>query len=328
MKQAYNPYLPGREYIPDGEPHIFGDRVYLYGSHDRFGADKFCVNDYVCWSAKVTDLADWRYEGVIYQKRQDPHSEGGRRCLYAPDVVQGPDQRFYLYYALDDLGIMGVAVSDTPAGQYTYLGDVHLPNGHVLGSAAGDLYQFDPGIFRDEDGRIYLYSGFGIGEGTEQYFHGLKANGMYVMELENDMVTVKSGPNLVIPANLMEGKKDHGFFEASSMRRIGGKYYFIYSSSLSHELCYRVSDRPDGGFGAGHTLVSNGDIGFKGRTLEHRLNHIGNTHGSLIEIEGQWYVFYHRQTNHSSFSRQGLAEKVTILPDGSIPQAECTSCGL
>ena len=31
MKQVYNPYLPLWEYVPDGEPHVFGDRVYLYG---------------------------------------------------------------------------------------------------------------------------------------------------------------------------------------------------------------------------------------------------------------------------------------------------------
>ena len=33
-KQAFNPYLPLDTYIPDGEPHVFGDRVYIYGSHD------------------------------------------------------------------------------------------------------------------------------------------------------------------------------------------------------------------------------------------------------------------------------------------------------
>lgn len=36
-KQALNPYLPSWEYIPDGEPHVFGDRVYIYGSHDKNG---------------------------------------------------------------------------------------------------------------------------------------------------------------------------------------------------------------------------------------------------------------------------------------------------
>ena len=33
IKQVYNPYLPLWEYVPDGEPHVFGDRVYLYGGH-------------------------------------------------------------------------------------------------------------------------------------------------------------------------------------------------------------------------------------------------------------------------------------------------------
>ena len=32
----HNPYLPSWEYVPDGEPHVFQDRVYVYGSHDRF----------------------------------------------------------------------------------------------------------------------------------------------------------------------------------------------------------------------------------------------------------------------------------------------------
>ena len=52
-KQAFNPYLPSWEYVPDGEPHVFGDRVYVYGSHDRFNGETFCLNDYICWSAPV-----------------------------------------------------------------------------------------------------------------------------------------------------------------------------------------------------------------------------------------------------------------------------------
>ena len=55
MRQVYNPYMPTFEYVPDGEPHVFGDRIYLYGSHDRFGGVEFCLNDYICYSAPVTD---------------------------------------------------------------------------------------------------------------------------------------------------------------------------------------------------------------------------------------------------------------------------------
>ena len=95
-KQAFNPYLPSWEYIPDGEPYVFGDRVYVYGSHDVYNGYVFCMGDYVCWSAPVDDLGDWQYEGVIYPRDEDPLNKDGKMCLYAPDVTVGPDGRYYL----------------------------------------------------------------------------------------------------------------------------------------------------------------------------------------------------------------------------------------
>lgn len=88
-RQAVNPYLPSWEYIPDGEPHVFNGRVYVYGSHDRFNAPIFCVNDYVCWSAPVEDLSEWRYEGVSTGQKTGPKNPLGYHLLFAPDVCQG-----------------------------------------------------------------------------------------------------------------------------------------------------------------------------------------------------------------------------------------------
>ena len=83
----------------------------------------------------------------------------GIHALYAPDVVQGPDERYYLYYCLDFLSEIGVAVCDTPCGAYEYLGRVRHADGTPLGARQGDLTQFDPGVFVDEDKQVYLYSG-------------------------------------------------------------------------------------------------------------------------------------------------------------------------
>jgi hypothetical protein len=130
MKQAFNSYLPSYEYIPDGEPHVFGDRVYIYGSHDWFGGKKFCLNHYVCYSAPVADLTDWKYEGVIYRNDQDVRMVNGSHELWAPDTVRGKDGRYYLYYCADDmLPEIGVAVCDSPAGCYEFLGIVHDKTG-------------------------------------------------------------------------------------------------------------------------------------------------------------------------------------------------------
>ena len=110
-KQVINPYLPNWEYVPDGEPYVFGDRVYVYGSHDQFGGDVYCPGDYVCWSAPAEDLGDWRYEGVIYRKDQDPGNTDLQGNLYAPDVTVGPDGRYYLYYVLSSWGVVSVAAA-------------------------------------------------------------------------------------------------------------------------------------------------------------------------------------------------------------------------
>ena len=86
-KQCHNPYMPLWEHVPDGEPHVFGDRLYVFGSHDLENGNEFCEQDYVCWSAPVTDLSDWRCDGVIYKKEQDPYNQDALP-LYAPDVVK------------------------------------------------------------------------------------------------------------------------------------------------------------------------------------------------------------------------------------------------
>ena len=329
--QAFNPYLPSWEYVPDGEPHVFGDRVYVYGSHDAFGAPIFCVNDYVCWSAPVNDLSDWRYEGVIYRKKQDPGNPLGIRSLYAPDVTQGPDGRYYLYYCFDFLGEMGVAVCDTPAGQYRFYGKVHHKGGKVWGKKSGEQFPFDPGVLTDDDGRVWLYSGFATKVPfPASRWHDLKNDGGVVMELEPDMVTIKTEPKVLFPTKGKPGAfPDHAFFEASSIRKVDGKYCFVYSSEHNHDLCYAFSDRPDGGFRYGGVLVDLGDLYLDSRTDEsHANNYLGNTHGGMLNIGEDWYIFYHRQTNRTSYARQACAEKLERTADGGFRQAEVTSCGL
>lgn len=402
-KQVYNPYLPLHEYIPDGEPHVFGDRVYIFGSHDREGGYTFCMEDYVTYSAPVDDLSDWRYEGVIYRAEQDPRYPNPQ-YMYAPDVIRGNDGRYYLYYCMGgDYGYGGysgpisVAVCDTPAGKYEFLGVVKNPDG----SPMMKYVCFDPAVIND-NGTIRVYYGTqygdeersGLADEIERYYKvngsdrlngdvsgpndnnvdskdinndsltrgkGLdrqafseemekvieteinmfgrtreeilsypdSINGAVMVVLEDDMLTVKEEAKHIIPYKVKGTSfEEHPFFEGPSMRKVGERYYFIYSSWQNHELCYAVSDYPDRDFTFGGTVVSNGDVGLNGRRAGDKLNMTGTTHGSICEIAGQWYVFFHRLTHKSDYSRQACAEKIRIEADGSIKQAELTSCGL
>ena len=329
-KQAFNPFLPSMEYVPDGEPKLFGDRVYLYGSHDSFNARIFCTKDYVCYSAPKDDLSNWRYEGVIFHKKDDPKNRLGLRLLFAPDVVQGKDGLFYLYYAFDFMGIMGVAVSETPSGPFRFLGHVHHRDGKIWGRRKGDSFPFDPGVLVDDDGEVYLYSGFYTEvPPAATGFVKLRNDGGVVLKLESDMVTIKEEEKLLFPKKGKGSFMGHEFFEASSIRKYDGKYYFVYSSVHNHELCYAVSTRPDSGFVFGGTLVDIGDVYLDGHSDEKdAVNYLGNTHGGMLKVNDDWYIFYHRQTNRHSYSRQACAEKLTVNKDGSIRQSEVTSCGL
>ena len=380
-KKGVNPFLPLDKYIPDGEPHVFGGRVYLYGSHDREGGHTFCMEDYEVFSAAVDDLTQWRSEGVIYRAEQDP-LYGKFPYMYAPDCVRGNDGRYYLYYCMSgEYGQGGyhnpisVAVCDEPAGKFEYLGQVRWKDGQVMRR----YVCFDPAVMND-DGVIRLYYGTQYGYEEEPDFlasgrlqdevemFGLSAeeilaypdsiNGAIMLTLEDDMLTVREEPRHIIPYRVKGTDfEEHPFFEASSMRKVGAKYYFIYSSWQNHELCYTVSDFPDRGFRFGGTIVSNGDVGawriarageaaraadaeMAGGTAERPassvvrrgerecLNMTGTTHGSILQINGQWYVFYHRLTHKSDYSRQACAERIEIAEDGSIRQVEVTSCGL
>ena len=334
-KQAFNPYLPSYEYVPDAEPHVVDGRVYIYGSHDLFNGLNFCLGDYVCWSAPVDDLGNWKYEGCIYKREQDPAAPRIRLTngLAAPDMVQGPDGRFYLYYFMGGTKMISVAVCDKPAGKYEFYGYVQYADKTPIGKK-NEPFQFDPGIFKDDDGRLYLYTGFAL-QGNPILLDGSKPteHGPMCFELDlSDMLTVKSGPSYIGIAGEKEAAgtpyEGHPFLEASSMRKFGDTYYFIYSSLNSHELCYATSDNPVSGFQYGGILVSNGDIGLPGVTdVKNARNYTGNTHGSLIEINGKYYIFYHRHSNRKQSSRQACAEQIRF-ENGKFYQAELTSCGL
>lgn len=367
VKQVFNPFMPLNEYVPDGEPHVFNGRIYLFGSHDKENGDRYCQeDDYVLYSAPVDDLTDWRFDGVIYTSKDDPlYQENPKIDLYAPDVVCGKDGNYYLYYTPsgtgnDFLTPIHIAKANRPEGPYKFYGIVSYPDGKPF----LEYLMADPAVIIAK-GKVRLYFGWslsgvaGAAHGSGQADHTahnlpqeqlrpiekmvfkasdeqLKKNqfdlmGANEVELAEDMHTVISPVSRIVPGQFScQGTsfEGHAFYEASSIRHFKGKYYFIYSSQESNELCYAISSYPDRNFIFGGVLISNGDVGYQGRKFEDRLNLTANNHGSIEKIEDNYYVFYHRPTHASAFSRQACAEKIKMGKDGSFAQVEMTSSGL
>lgn len=329
-RSAFNPYLPAWEYIPDGEPRLFDGRVYVYGSHDEAGGNGYCTGDYVCWSAPETDLGTWCFEGIIFRQTDDPTASDNTLRMFAPDVVQGHDGRYYLYYFLSDFQKIGVAVCDTPAGHYQFYGNIRFENGELLSKTSGYGMLFDPAVLSEPEGN-WLYYGFGLqshkpGASEESYKGGFAAR------LANDMLTIIGVPQRTIPGKLeADGTsfQGHAFLEASSIRHYGKQYYLIYSGENGHELCYATSLYPDRDFVYRGVIISNGDVGIHSDQEADAVYYLGNNHGGIVQLsDGRYFIFYHRHTHGIQFSRQGCAEQIQIAQDGSIAQAEITSCGL
>ena len=291
-----NPYLPNWEYIPDGEPRVFGDRIYVYGSPDRKDSIDFCDYKLKVWSAPVSDPTKWVCHGDIFRSRDGHDSPSDvdwtDELLFAPDVVERGG-KYYLYaYIVNAKGC--VAVADRPEGPFRLLSryEYDIPNHYDNGTF------IDPGVLVDDDGRVYIYCGY---------------QGSYMCELKDNMYEAVPGSYKL---DIIPTAEPHRFFEACSPRKINGTYYLIYSPQRGSCLDYATSDSPTGPFTYRGTIIDNG-IDFPG----------GNDHGSVCCVNGQWYIFYHRMTNGTIMSRRGCVERIEILPDGTIPQVEMTSLG-
>lgn len=342
VANAQNPYMPLWEFIPDGEPYVFDDpdvpgkkRVYVYGSHDNL-IKYYCGRDQVVWSAPVDDLTNWRYDGVIFESKTDANGkklnpDGVGDVLYAPDVTVVTDangkKTYYLYPNVQhDKRNSLVAKSDRPDGPFVPVNWSTEKADSTVGPFA-----FDPACFVDDDGRVYGYWGF------ERSF---------AAELDpTTMATVKPGTKIVedmIPGH----KQDHlyRFFEASSIRKIKDKYVFIYSRftnegefglpTTNYTLAYCYSNNPLGPWTYGGTIIDGrGRERLSDGTVVATACPGGNTHGSICEINGEWWVFYHRQAGTSEYSRQAMVAPITVeVQEGKdgyvrISEAEFTSEG-
>lgn len=296
-----NPFLPLWEYIPDGEPRVFGDRVYIYGSHDRPGSTEFCDYKLKVWSAPVDDLNNWTCHGHIFHTKDDRDHKSDtdwtdNNLLFAPDVVE-KDGKYYLYAYI--MGTKGcVAVSDKPEGPFTLISKYKY-NENEGSDSFKDGWFIDPGTLVDDNGRAYVFCGF---------------QGSFGAEINPDnMYEVIDGS---FRDNVIPKETESGFFEACSPRKIGDTYYMVYSPAKGSRLAYATSKTPMGPYEFRGNIVDN-EIDYPG----------GNDHGSICCINGQWYIFYHKMTNGTIMSRRACVEKIEILPDGTIPQVEMTSLG-
>jgi len=344
---AQNPYLPLWEHVPDGEPRVFEDpdnpgkmRAYIIGSHDTH-FNQYCGNDIRMWSAPVENLTQWRDEGPIFSW----FVNGQWDTMFAPDLVETVDKAtgkktYWLYpHSRGWRRVPMVCKGDRPNGPFV---PVNLT---ADGSQCvpGSLIDFDPSVFietitnkKDKDFdkgfRAYVFYGFQHSTACE-----LDQNTMYSKregtELIDPFIPASSAQGRLLDKEgseykaLYQGQNplDFNFFEASSIRQVGNKYVMVFSGYSGKEyglgntnsaLRYAFGDSPLGPWRSGGVLVdSRGVVLNEDGTKLMTTNAGHNTHGSIQEINGQWYVFYHRPPRGFGYARQPMVAPVKITWD-------------
>ena len=344
---AQNPYLPLWEHLPDGEPRVFEDpdnpgkyRAYIIGSHDT-NYTAYCGSDIRMWSAPVEDLSQWRDEGPIFSWYVD----GQWDTMFAPDLVEVKDKTtgkktYYLYpHSRGWRRVPMVCKGDRPNGPFMPVNLTEDGRQCVPGS----LIDFDPSVFienitdkKDPDYNIgfraYVFYGFQHSTACE-----LDQNTMYSKregtELIDPFIPASSADGRLLDKGgseykaLYQGQNplDFNFFEASSIRQVGNKYVMVFSGYSGKEyglgntnsaLRYAFGDSPLGPWRSGGVLVdSRGVVAGENGAKLITTNAGHNTHGSIEEINGQWYVFYHRPPRGFGYARQAMVAPVKITWD-------------
>ncbi|WP_138733207.1 family 43 glycosylhydrolase [Modestobacter excelsi] len=357
-ERSVNPFLPSNEFIPDGEPRVFGERVYLYGSHDVASSPtSMCAGDYICYSAALDDLATWRYEGIIYRRLQDPYIRsiahkrdrlGTVHGLFAPDVVE-VDDTYHLYYGVGtSRSGFGMATATSPAGPFEYVGRVRYPEADRPDGRRDDLdgiddgdrafgegigmfgrrsseYAYDPALLH-HDGRVFLY--FGSFNCSVVELDPADMRTVMRNAETGEYVTPIFRQGMLGAARAMASRRRRwtSYMNGPSIRWIDGRYWLSYWAVGGEKffgMYHAVADNPLGPFEPAGPLVSLGNAwknAGPGPT-----DRIGNTHGGMFEADGTSYQVYHR---HTADGRQACATPLQRAPHGGFEQAEYTSRGL
>lgn len=293
---AQNPLITN-QFTADPSARVFGDRIYIYPSHDilankdRGREGWFCMEDYHVFSS--ANLTDWTDHGVIVTQNKVPWVKPNSYSMWAPDCIES-NGKYYFYFPSTPkdttLGRgfkIGVAIADQPTGPF-------IPQSKPILGVNG----IDPNVFIDKDGQAYLYWSQG---------------NIYAAKLKENMTELASEP-VILQELPMKGLKEGPYlFERK------GIYYLTYPhvENKTERLEYAISNSPLGPFKVTGVIMD-------------ETPGCWTNHHSIIEFKKQWILFYHANDLSPSFdkARSIRADYLSFNDDGTIVKVKPTLRGI
>ena len=305
---AQNPVIRD-QFSADPTARVFNNKVYLYPSHDIMPPqgqrqDWFCMEDYHVFSSE--NLTDWTDHGMIVTQNKVPWVRKDSYSMWAPDCVYRNGKYYFYFPSAPAEGrggfAVGVAIADNPEGPF-------IPEPEPIKGING----IDPCVLQASDGNAYIF--WGNGRCAK-----LKPN-MKELADDNPKSTVKFGNREMemVGVNCLEGLPNRQA-EGPFAFEANGWYYLTYPyvRNNTEVLGYAMSKNPMGPYE------------YKGLIMAEHANGCWTNHHSIVNYNGQWYLFYH----HNFFSprddkrRSVQIEKLFFNADGTIQEVKPTMRGV
>jgi hypothetical protein len=283
---ATNPLVMD-QFTADPTARLFEGRVYVYPSHDikappsyKGRPDWFVMEDYHVFSSD--NLTDWKDHGVILTQTGVEWTNPTAYAMWAPDCVY-KDGKYYFYFpAMAKSGGMriGVAVADKPAGPFK-----------PLASYIEGVSGIDPSVLIDRDGSAFIY-------------YAGPGKGLMVARLKPSMVEIEGEPRFI------DTLPKQGLIEGPFAFERNGTYYLTYPhvENRIERLEYATSNSPLGPFRQAGVILDESASG------------CWTVHHSILDYQGESYLFYHDRDLSPSFdkNRSIRADRLHFNSDGTI----------
>lgn len=294
-----NPVFPG--WYADPEALIFGKQYWIYPTYSapyerQVFFDAFSSPDLVHWTKHPRVL---NIGAILW----------AQRALWAPSIIE-KGGKYYLFFGANDilnndqLGGIGVAVADNPAGPFK-----DLLGEPLIGKIHNRAQPIDQFVFEDKGQYYMMYGGWGRCNIVR-----LKDDFSGLLPFEDGVTFREITPK--------------GYVEGPFVFKRGGKYYFMWSeggwTGPNYSVAYGIGDSPMGPFERIGTILQQDP---KVAT--------GAGHHSVIQVPGtdDWYIVYHRrplgETDSSRrvtcidkmiFDDKGFIQPVKMTFEGVGPQ--------
>lgn len=298
--QAQNPIIR-EQFTADPSARVFNGKVYVFPSHDiptppgkGLRENWFCMEDYHVFSSK--NLTDWTDHGVIVSQKKVPWVDSTSYSMWAPDCIER-NGKYYFYFPANTKIVgpngrkgFGIGVAIADKAEGSY-----LPQSKPIEGVHG----IDPNVFIDKDGQAYLYWAQG---------------NIYVARLKNNMLELAS------ESKIIDNLPEKGLKEGPYLFERNGIFYLTYPH-VEHSierLEYAIGDNPMGPFK------------FAGVIMDESPMHCWTNHQSMIQYNGQWYLFYHQDAYSPKFdkNRSICIDSLFFNPDGTIQKVTPTLRGV